>query len=80
MDDQEKRVVGGQDCNGGEFIAFDPPFAALPRLAFNDQGMEPGDVAVTAERGPDGFRRDYFNATGEPISRQFDFAAIGERS
>lgn len=78
--DMPDRVEAGSDIEcpvGGVTVTFDAPFRSLTGIAFNDQEMQPGDVAETVAKSETSFTRKYKNSSGTDVSRSFDYVAKG---
>lgn len=78
--DMPDRVEAGNDIAcpaGGVTVTFDQAFRSLTGIAFNDQEMEPGDVAITVAKSATSFTRKYKNSSGTDVSRSFDYVAKG---
>lgn len=79
--DMPDRLESGSDIEcpaGGVTVVFDPPFRSLAGITFDDQEMEPGDVAIMVAKSATGFTRKYQNSSGADVSRSFDYTAVGD--
>ncbi|QSY98661.1 host specificity protein J (plasmid) [Rhizobium bangladeshense] len=78
--DMPDRIIADNDVvvpTGGLTVTFDPPFKGLTGLAIADQDMATGDRKLITGKSEAGFTIRYFNSAGTPISRTFDYNAVG---
>ncbi|AOZ02266.1 hypothetical protein BKK81_23575 [Cupriavidus sp. USMAHM13] len=58
-------------------IAFARPFRIVPSLGVTAQDMAQGDFFTVAGKSRSGFTIRFFNSAGAPVSRRFDWDAVG---
>lgn len=78
--DMPDRLASANDqaCpTDGVTISFAPPFHATPAIAVADQDMATGDYKVLSSMTASGFSVRYYNASGTPVARTFDWVARG---
>ena len=76
--DMPDRVESGEDVVSGaaiKHIAFEQPFMVSPALGITAQNMATGDYYSVTNKNKDGFDIAFFNASGAPVSKTFDFVA-----
>lgn len=71
---QASGVISGA---GTKTITFSPPFKALKALAITAENMASGDYYQIANRSNTGFDITFRDASGNPVSRSFDWIAKG---
>lgn len=78
--DMPDRIVKGTDLVvpvEGLFVPFSPPLKRLLGLGIADQDMLTGDKKLLTTKDEFGFFIQYLNSSGTPISRTFDYTAVG---
>lgn len=78
--DMPDRVISGSDIvvpTAGLLVLFEPAFRHLSGLTVGDQDCVSGDRKVISSKDEAGFFIRYFNSAGTPVSRTFDYNAIG---
>ena len=62
---------------GGLTVTFSPAFKATPAIAVADQNLATGDYKTITSITSSGFTIQYFNSSGTPVARTFDWVARG---
>jgi hypothetical protein len=78
--DMPDRIVSDQDVavgTDGLFVNFVPNFKSLRGVSTGDQDMNTGDTKVIDIKNEAGFFIKFFDHTGAPVARTFDYNAVG---
>jgi len=78
--DMPDRTVAGADVvsgAGAKMITWSPPFKASPAVGITAQDMAPGDRFALTAKSAAGFTIEFFDQSGSPVSRTFDYQAKG---
>ncbi|MGM0422481.1 MAG: host specificity factor TipJ family phage tail protein [Pseudomonadota bacterium] len=78
--DMPDRVLSGQDIEAGPDvtdISFAKPFRIRPAIAVSAQDLQTGDYYALSGVSKSGFSIQFFDQTGNPVSRHFDYLAKG---
>lgn len=78
--DMPDRVVSGQDIASGAgpfAVSISPAFRALKSVMITGQDMVSGDYWEITGKSQSGFTVTFRNAAGDPVSRVFDYQALG---
>ncbi|URF02962.1 phage tail protein [Cupriavidus campinensis] len=60
-----------------QVVTFEKPFRIVPAIGVTAQNMVQGDYFTVTAKSESGFTINFFNSTGTPVSRKFDWDAIG---
>ena len=77
MPDRIEQVSGVISGLGTKTIIFDPPFKVVSAIGITSENMMSGDYYQIANRSNTGFEITFYDSTGSPISRSFDWIAKG---
>lgn len=78
--DMPDRVIAKNDLvapSAGLQVSFDPPFIHLEGISTADQDLSSGDRKIISNKDENGFFIRFYNSSGNPISRTFDYVAKG---
>ena len=78
--DMPDRIVGESDLtcpSAGLQVDYSPAFQVRPALAVDSQNLDTGDYKTITDSDETGFFVQFFDSTGSPISRTFDYIAKG---
>lgn len=78
--DMPDRVAGENDLTcpvGGIYVNYSPAFIVRPALSVDAQALSVGDRKEITLADNSGFKVEFFNSSGESVSRTFDYLAKG---
>lgn len=78
--DMPDRREAGRDVlsgAGAKAITYVKPFRIQPNLGITAKNMAQGDYFVITAESASGFTITFFNSAGSPVSRKFDWDAVG---
>lgn len=70
----DRDIVSGA---GPKSIVFDKPYRIVPSIGITAQNMVQGDFFTVTAKSEAGFTVNFFNSASAPISRKFDWDAVG---
>ncbi|MGZ3743537.1 MAG: host specificity protein J [Pseudobdellovibrionaceae bacterium] len=77
MPDRTVSIAGILSSTLGSAVVFEAPFAATPAIGITGHNLVSGDYYTVTGKTNSGFTITFYNSSGTPVQRTFDYIAKG---